>query len=100
MFPPLVAAEHQENYQRSFIASGVESLDPLLGGGIERGTSTLLIGPPGSGNHRLRFSIRLPRRLVATMRQRSSSTKPKVLCSPGRRDSDCKSLKAPVRVSS
>jgi len=27
----------------------VDQLDKLLGGGVERGTSTLLIGPPGSG---------------------------------------------------
>jgi len=49
VFPRLVAAQHGHNFERSFIASGVKSLDVLLGGGIERGTSTLLVGPPGSG---------------------------------------------------
>jgi circadian clock protein KaiC len=49
VFPRLVAAEHAADFRRSLITSGVESLDALLGGGIERGTSTLLVGPPGSG---------------------------------------------------
>jgi len=49
VFPRLVAAEHASDFNGSLIASGVTSLDILLGGGIERGTSTLLIGPPGSG---------------------------------------------------
>jgi circadian clock protein KaiC len=49
VFPRLVAAEHLHGYQRSLIASGVALLDRLLGGGIDRGTNTLLIGPPGTG---------------------------------------------------
>ena len=48
VFPRLVAAEHASDFNGSLIASGVTSLDILLGGGIERGTSTLLIGPPSS----------------------------------------------------
>ncbi len=31
------------------VRSNVATLDELMGGGIDRGTSTLLIGPPGSG---------------------------------------------------
>jgi circadian clock protein KaiC len=49
VFPRLVAAEHAAVFQRSVIASGVTALDSLLGGGIDRGTTTLLSGPPGSG---------------------------------------------------
>jgi circadian clock protein KaiC len=49
VFPRLSAGENMDDAERSFIASGVKDLDALLGGGIERGTSTLLIGPPGSG---------------------------------------------------
>ena len=49
VFPRLSVGEHVDLPKRSFIASGVSDLDALLGGGIERGTSTLLIGPPGSG---------------------------------------------------
>jgi circadian clock protein KaiC len=55
VFPRLVAADHMANYQREVIASGVASLDSLLGGGIDRGTSTLLIGPPGSGKSTIAF---------------------------------------------
>ncbi len=49
VFPRLVAADHKEDFARTTIASGVATLDSLLGGGVESGTSTLLIGPPGCG---------------------------------------------------
>ena len=49
VFPRLVAAEHRAPFERSQIKSGVVALDALLGGGPDRGTSTLLIGPAGSG---------------------------------------------------
>jgi circadian clock protein KaiC len=48
-FPRLVAAEHSEPFERGQIKSGVTALDALLGGGPDRGTSTLLMGPAGSG---------------------------------------------------
>ena len=31
------------------MASGVEGLDPLIGGGVWRGSTTLIVGPTGSG---------------------------------------------------
>lgn len=49
VFPRLVAAEHRQGFTRERIKSGVTALDNLLGGGPDRGTSTLLIGPAGSG---------------------------------------------------
>src|SRR3984957_116413 len=49
VFPRLAAGSHLEANERRVIESGVEDLDALLGGGIECGTSTLLVGPPGSG---------------------------------------------------
>jgi circadian clock protein KaiC len=49
VFPRLTVGDQAEAAERQFIASGVADLDTLLGGGIERGTSTLLVGPPGSG---------------------------------------------------
>jgi circadian clock protein KaiC len=48
-FPRLVSAEHRETFARTSIASGVAGLDALLGGGPDRGTSTLLLGPAGAG---------------------------------------------------
>jgi circadian clock protein KaiC len=53
VFPRLVASNHPARFQRAMIASGVAALDALLGGGVERGTSTLLIGPPGCGKSTL-----------------------------------------------
>jgi circadian clock protein KaiC len=55
IFPRLVAAEHGTRFERSLIQSGVAPLDTLLGGGVERGTSTLLIGPPGTGKSTIAF---------------------------------------------
>ena len=49
IFPRLVAAEHHTDFVRESVPSGVEGLDRLLGGGLDRGTTTLLIGPAGSG---------------------------------------------------
>lgn len=49
VYPRLVAGEHSEQFARSPIRSGVSALDDLMGGGPDRGTSTLLIGPAGSG---------------------------------------------------
>ena len=47
--PRLVAAEHHKPFERGLVPSGVPELDRLLGGGLDRGTSTLLIGPSGAG---------------------------------------------------
>ena len=49
VFPRLVASEHSEPFTREHIKSGVTALDALLGGGPDRGTSTLLMGPAGAG---------------------------------------------------
>jgi circadian clock protein KaiC len=53
VFPRLIAAEHGEPFTRSAVKSGVTALDRLLGGGLDRGTSTLLIGPAGAGKSTL-----------------------------------------------
>jgi circadian clock protein KaiC len=49
VFPRLIAAEHHLDFEREPVTSGVPELDQLLGGGLDRGTTTLLIGPAGSG---------------------------------------------------
>jgi circadian clock protein KaiC len=49
VFPRLVAAEHRGEIAPSMIASGVPEIDRLLGGGLDRGTSTILMGPAGCG---------------------------------------------------
>jgi circadian clock protein KaiC len=53
VFPRLVAAEHPSRAPLTRIPSGVAELDELLGGGIERGTSTLIVGAPGTGKSSL-----------------------------------------------
>lgn len=49
VFPRLVAAEHHRRFASEPLKSGVPALDQLLGGGLDRGTSALLMGPAGSG---------------------------------------------------
>ena len=49
VYPRLVAAEHREEHERGTLVSGIAELDKLLGGGLDRGTSTLIMGPAGSG---------------------------------------------------
>ena len=49
VFPRLIAGEHADSFERNALPSGVAALDDLLGGGPQWGTSTLLVGPAGSG---------------------------------------------------
>jgi circadian clock protein KaiC len=49
VFPRLIAAEHEAPFSRDVVASGLKHLDDLLGGGLPRGSSTLLMGPAGTG---------------------------------------------------
>lgn len=49
VFPRLIAAEHHGEVGDTALSSGLPELDQLLGGGVDCGTSTLLIGPAGAG---------------------------------------------------
>lgn len=50
LFPRLIAAEHLDlQPAKDLVSSGIPELDALVGGGLDRGTSTLLIGPAGCG---------------------------------------------------
>src|SRR6185369_7765593 len=49
VFPRLVAAEHRAPVPRGRIGSDIPELDALLGGGLEEGTSTLIVGAAGTG---------------------------------------------------
>jgi circadian clock protein KaiC len=53
VFPRLVAAEHRTANPQERIATGIAGMDKLLGGGIEKGTSTLIVGAPGTGKSSL-----------------------------------------------
>ncbi len=49
VFPRLVAADSRSEQPAEVVSSGIAELDALTGGGLDRGTSTLLIGPAGCG---------------------------------------------------
>lgn len=49
VYPRIVASEHRTKFDRSAVSSGVTGLDNLLGGGVERGSSALILGPAGTG---------------------------------------------------
>ena len=53
VYPRLVASEHRDDFAPQRLASGLPEVDELLGGGIDRGTSTLIMGPAGAGKSAL-----------------------------------------------
>jgi circadian clock protein KaiC len=53
VFPRLVASEHRASHARQSVKSGLAPLDSLLGGGLAKGTSTLVMGAAGTGKSSL-----------------------------------------------
>ena len=49
VFPRLVANEHHAEFDHAPVSAGSAGLDRMLGGGLNPGTNTLLIGPSGAG---------------------------------------------------
>ena len=49
VFPRLVAAEHHVEFEPGALSSDVPEVDSLLGGGLARGSSTIVMGPAGAG---------------------------------------------------
>ncbi|MFP3601418.1 ATPase domain-containing protein [Paraburkholderia sp. SIMBA_053] len=49
VFPTLVAGDRHVQFDHENLSTGVPELDALLGGGLARGTNTLLVGPSGAG---------------------------------------------------
>ena len=64
VFPRLVAADHRRDFETGVLHSGLPAMDTLLGGGIDRGTSTLFLGAAGTGKSSLamHFVIQAARR--------------------------------------
>ena len=52
-FPRLIAREHRLSLALEKLPCGIAELDDLMGGGIERGTSTLIAGAAGAGKSTL-----------------------------------------------
>jgi circadian clock protein KaiC len=53
VFPRLVAAEHDHGQERGLLKSDNAALDALMGGGLQYGTSVVLLGPAGCGKSTL-----------------------------------------------
>lgn len=49
VFPRLVAADHGVPFKSEMMKTNIPELDALVGGGLDRGTSCLLLGPAGTG---------------------------------------------------
>jgi circadian clock protein KaiC len=53
IFSRLSAGEHKSSPHEGLILSGIEEMDALVGGGLERGTTTMIMGPAGVGKSSL-----------------------------------------------
>jgi circadian clock protein KaiC len=53
VYPRLIAADHQVDFRPESLSSGCPPLDQLLGGGLDRGTTNLFMGPAGTGKSTL-----------------------------------------------
>jgi len=56
VFPRLIAIPPKTPYEKDIVKSVSPQLDEILGGGLRRGTSTLLIGPAGCGKSSVALS--------------------------------------------
>jgi circadian clock protein KaiC len=61
VFPRIIVAEHHAEFQHKSVSSGIAGLDSLCGGGFDRGTTTLILGPAGTGKSTLalQFAVRI-----------------------------------------
>ena len=57
VFPRLVSAEHRSKFKREVLPSKSSELNALLGGGVERGSSILILGPAGTGKSLLALTF-------------------------------------------
>ena len=59
VFPRLAASDHRDTFATGDISTGNAELDALLGGGIGRGSSMLIVGPAGPGKTSVALSCAL-----------------------------------------
>jgi circadian clock protein KaiC len=59
VFPRLIAAEHRKRLTRSQLSTGIAEFDSLLGGGIDSGSSTVILGPAGTGKSLIAITFAL-----------------------------------------
>ena len=53
VFPRLSAGQHLVSREQGVVSSGVAGIDALTGGGLERGSATMIMGPAGVGKSSL-----------------------------------------------
>lgn len=53
VFPRMISATHETRVSSKAYGSGIKELDALIGGGLDAGTSTLFLGPAGTGKSTL-----------------------------------------------
>src|SRR6476469_1509973 len=53
VFPRMIASEHRIDFRHGPVSSGITELDALCGGGLDRGTTTLILGQAGTGKSTL-----------------------------------------------
>jgi circadian clock protein KaiC len=53
VFPRIIVAEHRAQFRLAPVSSGMKELDALFGGGLDRGTTTLILGQAGTGKSSL-----------------------------------------------
>jgi circadian clock protein KaiC len=61
VFPRMIAAEYRAQFEHESVSSGIAALDSLCGGGFDRGTTTLILGPAGTGKSTLalQFAVQM-----------------------------------------
>ena len=79
VFPRLRPETHERTFDAETLSSGVDDLDALLQGGIERGTVTILSGPSGvgkttTGSHFMKEAATRDERSVIYMFEESVDT--------------------------
>ena len=57
VFPRLVSGEHKRDFKRDTVVTLSPELNALLGGGLDRGSSTLILGPAGTGKSSLTLTF-------------------------------------------
>lgn len=57
VYPRLVSAEHRSPVDRENLVTESQPLNDLLGGGVERGSSVLVLGPAGTGKSLLTLTF-------------------------------------------
>jgi circadian clock protein KaiC len=69
VFPRIIASEHRAEFRCEPVSSGIKELDTLLGGGLDRGTTTLILGPAGTGKSTLalQYGVQMASRRQSSM---------------------------------